>query len=84
MAEAMEIIEHVATDGAEITSGLVEAARKLCGIYERKYDDVPLDIPNDVILKLALMAHRRDITLNKLINELLRKAAENEIGAEEE
>lgn len=36
--------------------------------------EVPLDIDNDVILTLALEAHKRDITLNKMVELLLHQA----------
>lgn len=32
---------------------------------------VPLNLPNDQLLKLTLMAHQRDITLNQLVEEIL-------------
>lgn len=35
--------------------------------------DVEVDLPDDVILTLALEAHKRDITLNDLVNEVLRE-----------
>lgn len=38
---------------------------------EVKYVDVPIEIPNDVLLDLALMAHKRDITLNELCREIV-------------
>ena len=33
---------------------------------------VPLDLNEDEILKIALMAHKRDITLNKMVEVMLR------------
>ena len=33
--------------------------------------DVDIDLPNDMILKLALIAHERNITLNELCIEIL-------------
>ncbi len=33
--------------------------------------DVDVDLPDKVILELALMAHKRDITLNELCIEIL-------------
>ena len=32
---------------------------------------VPLDLDNDTMLKLAMEAHKRDITLNQMVEELL-------------
>lgn len=37
---------------------------------------VPLDLPDSDILKIALMAHERDITLNQMVEEMLRIAIE--------
>jgi hypothetical protein len=34
---------------------------------------VPVELDNDTLLKLFTMAHKRDITLNQLITELLQK-----------
>lgn len=35
---------------------------------------VPLDLGNDEILKLAMMAHEQDITLNQLVEQVLQAA----------
>lgn len=35
--------------------------------------EVDLDLDDDIILYLALEAHKRDITLNEYINEILKK-----------
>ena len=34
---------------------------------------VPLDLDNDTIIQLSMEAHKRDITLNQMVEELLRK-----------
>ena len=34
---------------------------------------VPIDLDNDTMLKLAMEAHKRDITLNQMIEEILRE-----------
>ena len=44
-------------------------------------EEIELDLDDDVILNLALEAHKRDITLNKYINEILKKYI-NEFGTE--
>jgi hypothetical protein len=42
---------------------------------------VPLDLDNDTMLKLAMEAHKRDITLNKMVEEILRNMiAEHELN----
>lgn len=38
---------------------------------EVNYVDVPINLPDDVLLELALMAHKRDITLNQLCREIV-------------
>jgi hypothetical protein len=34
---------------------------------------VPVELDNDTLLKLTMEAHKRDITLNKMIEEILRE-----------
>ena len=44
-------------------------------VYEsstKKYNDVELHIPEDVFLVLATLAHEEDITINQLVNQILR------------
>lgn len=41
--------------------------------------EVPLDLDDDVIFNLALEAHKRDITLNKMVEILLQNAIDNRI-----
>ena len=42
---------------------------------------VPLDLDNETILKLSMEAHKRDITLNQMVEELLRNMiAEHELN----
>ena len=36
--------------------------------------EVPLDLDNDTLLKLALLAHEKDVTLNKMVEIVLQKA----------
>lgn len=49
---------------------------------EVKLDDdnalIVLDLPDEVILQLSLEAHSKDITLNELINNLLKEMLEKE------
>lgn len=39
--------------------------------------EVELDLEEDVILQLALEAHKRDITLNKMVEILLQEVIDN-------
>ena len=42
---------------------------------------VPIDLDNDTMLKLSMEAHKRDITLNKMVEEVLRNViAEHELN----
>lgn len=40
---------------------------------EVTYVDVPINLPDDVLLKLALMAHEQDITLNEFCRKIVRE-----------
>ena len=59
----------------EVAEDWLEKAK---AIFENKPFDrrieVPLDIEDDVMLHLALEAHKRDITLNKMVEILLQNA----------
>ena len=37
------------------------------------FEEVEVNLPDDVLFELMMMAHRRDITLNQLCNEILRE-----------
>jgi hypothetical protein len=41
---------------------------------------VEIDLPDDLIVQLALEANEQDITLNELINNILREYVDREIG----
>ena len=51
---------------------------KAKAIFENKPFDrrveVPVELEDDVLLQLALEAHKRDITLNKMVEILLQNA----------
>lgn len=42
-----------------------------------KFVDIEVELPNEVILEIALEAHKRDITFNALVNEMLEKFMRN-------
>lgn len=42
--------------------------------------DLYVDLPNEVILALALEAHARDITLNQLMVEIIEKKCAEVLG----
>ena len=41
-------------------------------------EEVEIELPEDVFMKLAYLAHERDVTLNQLVNDLLRETIEEE------
>jgi hypothetical protein len=41
---------------------------------------VPLDLDNDLLLQLAMEAHKRDITLNKMVEIVLQQAIDHHKG----
>lgn len=45
---------------------------------------VQIDIEDDVLFKLMLMAHEQDITLNQLVENILREFIERETAKEKE
>ena len=42
-------------------------------------EEIEFDLDNDSILKLALEAHKRDITLNKMIEIVLQEAIDRHV-----
>ena len=54
---------------------------KAKAMFEGDYWDtriqVPVDLDNDTILKLSMEAHKRDITLNKMIEIILQDMIEH-------
>lgn len=61
----------------DVASDLIEKASAIH--REQPYDDrieIPLTIEDDVLFKLMLEAHRRDITFNQLVTEAVEQAIE--------
>lgn len=57
----------------EVVEDILEKATAIANLEE--YDTrilVPIDIPDDEMFILMTMAHERDITLNELVNEIMR------------
>jgi len=44
--------------------------------------EVPLDLDNDLLLELALQAHKRDITINKMVELILQEVIDNNKSTE--
>lgn len=64
----------------EVEEDFLEKASKI--VQKVPYDTnitIPLDIPDNELLKLMIMAHEQDITFNKFINNILERAL-NELG----
>ena len=67
----------------QLALGLVEQ-NKTCLIEALKANwdedngtDVKIDLPDDELLQLCLLAHEQDITLNELVNNILREYIDN-------
>ena len=44
---------------------------------------VPLDLPDDVLFTLMKQAHEQDVTLNQMVEHILQKAIDSDLGVEE-
>lgn len=44
-----------------------------------KMVDVEVNLPDDVLLELAMIAHRKDITLNELCRDIIQAELDNEV-----
>ena len=78
----VEAIEELAIrlpeDFAEVGEKVHVAVRDDGCLVISKFVDIELDLPNDVLLKLALMAHEQDITLNELCGNIFREIVETD------
>ena len=64
----------------EVTDDWLEKARAI--FNGESFDNrvqVPIDLDDDMMLKLCLEAHKRDITLNKMVEQILEMAIANKI-----
>ena len=86
-AEDRHVDPNVAWDDVmwvdlETEEDFIEKASKM--FVGQKFDTrivVPLDLDNETILQLSMEAHKRDITLNQMVEELLRNMiAEHELN----
>lgn len=41
--------------------------------YENNYETVEVDLEHNLLFQLMLLAHKQDITLNQLVNKILRE-----------
>jgi predicted HicB family RNase H-like nuclease len=41
--------------------------------YENNYETVEVDLEHGLLFQLMLLAHKQDITLNQLVNKILRE-----------
>lgn len=42
-------------------------------MIEEQFVTIPIELSNDEFIALAKMAHEKDITLNRLVNDMLRE-----------
>lgn len=54
---------------------LIDSLKANCD--EDNGTDVRIDLPDDELLQLCLLAHKQDITLNELVNNILREYIDN-------
>lgn len=74
--EALEGLDYVELD---VIDDLLEKAVAM--LADEEFDkrvDLPLDLDEDLLMKLFRMAHEQDITLNQLMEKILLKAMEEE------
>lgn len=72
-----EIVESLGIkEGDEIT--IREHENGVLELIPKKYVEVPIELPDGVMLQLAMMAHEQNITLNQYINNALREWMERE------
>jgi len=50
---------------------------------EENLENIELDLPVDELFELMLMAHKEDITLNKLVEKILKQYIEERPGCDE-
>lgn len=78
-----EIVESLGIEeGDEIT--IRERGNGVLELVPKKYVEVPIELPDDVMLQLAMLAHEQNITLNQYINNVLREWMEREKVEQEE
>ena len=61
---------HYAEEEEEIRRNHEEHRKKI--MKENAEAAVTIELPDDMVLKLALQAHERDITLNKMMNIVIK------------
>ena len=61
---------HYAEEEEEIRRNHEEHRKKI--MKENAEATVTIELPDDMVLKLALQAHERDITLNKMMNIVIK------------
>ena len=70
-----EAWEHVEYTDLEVDRDFMSKMTAI--MNEQDYDtkvSVPLDLDNDTLFQMMMMAHERDITLNKFVEEILENA----------
>lgn len=70
--EAWDCVKFVDLESAD--DWLEKAQSIVDGVDYDTRVEVPLDLDDDMILSLALEAHKRDVTLNKMVEHILQQA----------
>ena len=68
---------HYAEQEEEIRKEQEEHRKKIMKNEMKNKVDIEVELPEKDILKLALLAHEKDITLNDFINVVLKQGIEN-------
>jgi hypothetical protein len=69
-----EAWDNISWTDLEVTEDWISKARAI--VKGQEYDtriQVPINLPDEEMLQLFLMAHERDITLNQMVEEILRE-----------
>jgi hypothetical protein len=83
-AKRRDVIENQAWDDVnyvdlDVDDDFIQKA--LAIVEDEDYDtrvSIPLDLPDDVLFDLMKLAHERDVTLNQMVEALLKDAIDNE------
>ena len=73
-----ELAIRLPEDFAEVGEKVHVSVRDDKSIIISKFVSVEVDLSNDVLLSLTMMAHKQDITLNELCNNVLREIIETD------
>ena len=85
MEEYIAKVETIEEPAIKLPEGFGEVGEKVHidtkddgSIVISKLVPIEIDLPNDVLLSLAMMAHEQDITLNELCNDILKEIVDTD------